>query len=151
MTKKNTLRSASSVSNLPVQISKSKTSDPEIKEAKSLTKSNSVSNLNIFPPKNAFSNSALKDACDSNVLDLCKELQPSLKKKEIEVKKILETETTKTKRAVRILEKIDDKNDQLTNLRIDNKTKHSASTSTPSGARRRPLKAPQDVSLIVKL
>ena len=35
----------------------------------------------------------------------------------------------KQKRAVRILENIDDKNDQLTNLRIDNKTKHSIEIS----------------------
>ncbi len=57
---------------------------------------------------------------------------------------------SKPKRGVKILEKIDDKNDQIENLKIDNKTKHSASTSTPSGARRRPLKAPQDVSMISK-
>lgn len=61
-----------------------------------------------------------------------------------------DTDLTKKKRGVRILENIDDKNDQLTNFRFDNRTKHAASTSTPSGQRRRPLKAPVDVSMIGK-
>jgi len=61
-----------------------------------------------------------------------------------------DTDLAKKKRGVRILENIDDKNDQLTNFRFDNRTKHAASTSTPSGQRRRPLKAPVDVSMIGK-
>jgi hypothetical protein len=56
---------------------------------------------------------------------------------------------TKPKKAVKILETIDDKNDQIANFKPDNRTKHAASTSTPSGLRRRPLKLPQDVSMIV--
>jgi hypothetical protein len=52
---------------------------------------------------------------------------------------------------VNILAKIDaNKPDQILNVKCDNKTKHTASTSTPSGMRRKPLKAPQDVSMIVK-
>ena len=61
-----------------------------------------------------------------------------------------DTDLAKKKRGVRILENIDDKHDQLTNFRFDNRTKHAASTSTPSGQRRRPLKAPVDVSMIGK-
>lgn len=57
----------------------------------------------------------------------------------------------KPKRVVRILEELDVKKDRiLENVKPDNKQKHTASTSTPSGGRRKPLKAPQDVSLIVK-
>ena len=55
----------------------------------------------------------------------------------------------KMKKAVKILEKIDDKNDQIKHFKIDNRTKHAASTSTPSGLRRRPLKMPNEVSMIV--
>lgn len=55
------------------------------------------------------------------------------------------------KRVVKILEELDVKKDQiLQNVKPDNKQKHTASTSTPSGGRRKPLKAPHDVSLIVK-
>jgi hypothetical protein len=42
------------------------------------------------------------------------------------------------------------KNDIIENLRCDNKTKHTANCSTPSGLRRRPLKAPKDLSFIEK-
>lgn len=55
----------------------------------------------------------------------------------------------KSKKAVKILETIDYKNDQISHLKIDNRTKHAAATSTPSGLRRKPLKAPQDISVIV--
>ena len=44
---------------------------------------------------------------------------------------------------------IDDKNDQIPNFKIDNRTKNLASTSTPSGLRRRPLKVLQEISMIV--
>lgn len=55
------------------------------------------------------------------------------------------------KRVVRILEELDTKKERiLENVKPDNKQKHTASTSTPSGGRRKPLKAPGDVSLIVK-
>ena len=54
------------------------------------------------------------------------------------------------KRLVRILEEINLKNDQLTNVKADNKHKHTAATSTPTGLRRRPLKVPQNVSIISK-
>jgi len=57
--------------------------------------------------------------------------------------------SSKSKKAVKILDKIDDKNDQISHFKIDNRTKYAASTSTPSGLRRRPLKAPQDISMIV--
>ena len=91
---------------------------------------------------------------ESNVPKSSKELKSIMKnsKKDESAGKETEPETEgakSAKRGVKILEKINDKNDQLTNLKIDNKTKHSASTSTPT-ARRRPLKAPQDVSLIDK-
>lgn len=56
---------------------------------------------------------------------------------------------TQNKRVKKILEQINE-NDVIVNLRCDNKKKHTASTSTPSGLRRRPLKAPQDVSMIIK-
>lgn len=52
------------------------------------------------------------------------------------------------KKAVKILENIDDKNDQLANFKFDCRKKHGAPTSTPSGLRRKPLKLPQDVSMI---
>ena len=54
------------------------------------------------------------------------------------------------KRSVKILEKLEDKTDKILNVKCDNRTKHTASTSTPSGLRRRPLKAPQNVSMIGK-
>ncbi len=56
---------------------------------------------------------------------------------------------TKVKKAVKILEQIDDKNDQISNFKIDNRVKHAASTSTPSGLRRKPLKMSNEVSIIV--
>lgn len=59
------------------------------------------------------------------------------------------TTTASSKKAVKILEKIDDKNDQLTKLKLDNRIKHAAQTSTPSGLRRKPLKLPTDISMIV--
>jgi hypothetical protein len=58
------------------------------------------------------------------------------------------TATSKSKKAVKILD-IDDKNDQIPNFKIDNRTKNLASTSTPSGLRRRPLKVLQEISMIV--
>lgn len=117
-----------------------------------MIKSNSFSNLN-----NETNN---KDT--SNQADSTKELKSIMKvSSNNQVNKlesasggglvvVEDTDLAKKKRAVRILENIDDKNDQLTNLRIDNRTKHAASTSTPSGQRRRPLKAPVDVSMIGK-
>jgi hypothetical protein len=64
----------------------------------------------------------------------------------------LPAEDAKPKRTVKILSMLNvNKVDPiLNNLKCDNKTKHSASTSTPSGLRRRPLKAPVDVSMIDK-
>jgi hypothetical protein len=50
------------------------------------------------------------------------------------------------KRLAKLLENINH-NDILVNVRCDNKTKHTGSTSTPT-IRRRPLKLPLDVSLI---
>ena len=55
--------------------------------------------------------------------------------------------STRPKRVAKILDEI--KNDQVINVKCDNKTKHTTSTSTPT-IRRRPLKAPQDVSMICK-
>ncbi len=66
------------------------------------------------------------------------------KSDKLESKKVV-----KVKKAVKILEQIDDKNDQISNFKFDNRTKHAASTSTPSGLRRRPLKMPQELSIIV--
>lgn len=60
-----------------------------------------------------------------------------------------QTTTAASKKAVVILEKIDDKNDQLTKLKLNNRIKHAAQTSTPSGLRRKPLKPPTDISMIV--
>ncbi len=60
------------------------------------------------------------------------------------------TKEKRPKRIVRILEEINLKNDQLTTVKCDNKTKHTAATSTPTGLRRRPLKLPQNVSIISK-
>lgn len=57
--------------------------------------------------------------------------------------------TAASKKAVVILDKIDDKNDQLTKLKLNNRIKHAAQTSTPSGLRRKPLKLPTDISMIV--
>lgn len=55
------------------------------------------------------------------------------------------------KRNVKIMDEISNKPDDiLSNLKPDNKTKYKASTSTPSGLRRKPLKAPTDVSFIMK-
>ena len=54
------------------------------------------------------------------------------------------------KRSVRIIEDINLKNDKLESIKCDNKHKHTAATSTPSGLRRRPLKLPQNVSIISK-
>ena len=53
------------------------------------------------------------------------------------------------KRAVKVLDKIDEKNDQISRLKLDNRIKHAAQTSTPSGLRRKPLKLPTEVSMIV--
>lgn len=59
--------------------------------------------------------------------------------------------SAKPKRVAKLLDEIADKKDQiLQNVKPDNRQKHTASTSTPSGLRRRPLKAPQNVSLIIK-
>lgn len=59
--------------------------------------------------------------------------------------------SAKPKRVAKLLDEISDKKDQiLQNVKPDNRQKHTASTSTPSGLRRRPLKAPQNVSLIIK-
>jgi hypothetical protein len=67
---------------------------------------------------------------------------------------LVENENTENnprpRRAVRILEIIHDENDQLVNFKVDNRKKHAASTSTPSGTRRQKLKAPHDVSIIDK-
>lgn len=52
-----------------------------------------------------------------------------------------------SKRIGKILETMDVK--ILENVKPDNKQKHTKSTSTPSGLRRKPLSAPCDVSLIV--
>lgn len=54
----------------------------------------------------------------------------------------------KAKKAVKILEEINYKTDEITNFKIDNRTKHAASTSTPSGLRRRPLKMSTELSMI---
>jgi len=55
----------------------------------------------------------------------------------------------RTRRQQQILTEINLKNDQLAGkVKPDNKAKHTASTSTPSGLRRRPLKCPQNVSVI---
>jgi len=56
----------------------------------------------------------------------------------------------KSKRVVKILAEITCKDDNLTTLKCDNRKKHAASTSTPTGTRRKPLKAPQNVSIICK-
>jgi hypothetical protein len=61
-----------------------------------------------------------------------------------------QAKSQRPKRLVRILEEINLKNDQLTNVKADNKHKHTAATSTPTGLRRRPLKVPQNVSIISK-
>ena len=59
--------------------------------------------------------------------------------------------SARPKRVSKLLDEISDKKDQiLQNVKPDNRQKHTASTSTPSGLRRRPLKAPQNVSLIIK-
>jgi hypothetical protein len=56
----------------------------------------------------------------------------------------------KSKRLVKISAEITCRNDNLTSLKCDNRKKHAASTSTPTGTRRKPLKAPQNVSIICK-
>lgn len=72
-----------------------------------------------------------------------------MKSKYLISKEIEEPKVLRSKRAVRILEELTEKNDQILNIRCDNRTKHTASTSTPSGFRRKPLKV-QDVSMISK-
>ncbi|CAF0780883.1 unnamed protein product [Brachionus calyciflorus] len=57
-------------------------------------------------------------------------------------------EGKKVKRGVRIQENIAEKSEFI-GVKCD-KHKYSASTSTPSGLRRKPLKMPQDVSMICK-
>jgi hypothetical protein len=54
------------------------------------------------------------------------------------------------KKSVRIIEAINEKNDCLNNICCDNKKTYTKSTSTPSGLRRKPLKAPHDLSIIDK-
>ena len=53
---------------------------------------------------------------------------------------------TNNKRLARVLE---NEKDVIIDVRCDNKKKYTTYTSTPSGLRRRPLKAPQDVSVII--
>jgi len=66
-----------------------------------------------------------------------------------ETKKLPKKEPT-TKKNVRIAEEINEKNDCLDNVCCDNKKTYTKSTSTPSGLRRKPLKAPHDISIIGK-
>ena len=72
------------------------------------------------------------------------------------VKQVTKLDTTGTdklsatnKCLTRALENLK-KNDIIENLRCDNKQKHTATCSTPSGLRRKPLKAPKDISFIEK-
>lgn len=133
---KQTLRSTSSASNLQVKKPTARSTTQDKENKRTLAKSSSVSNFS----KKTSEQITLETSDTKELKSIMKQTKP-----------IDESETDiKNKRAVRILAKIDDKNDQLANLKIDNKTKHSASTSTPSGMRRRPLKAPQDVSMISK-
>ena len=97
------------------------------------------------PPK-----SILK-AKSKNVEEVVLPVAPILKNPmSVEERAMALVSGARPKRNVKILEKIEDKPDQILNVKCDNKTKHTASTSTPSGLRRRPLKAPQDVSMICK-
>ena len=143
------MRSASSASNLQQVESKqtiSKTNERQTEsvsatDRKKLAKSTSVTNL----PKRT-------ENLSMDTAETSQEVKSIMKKStsaSMNSDHNSESEASRPKRGVKILEKIDDKNDQLENLKIDNKTKHSASTSTPT-ARRRPLKAPQDVSMICK-
>lgn len=107
-----------------------------------LKKSESASNLSISASATAIVNSGI--SCSSSIND-----QPAPKSimKAKNDKKQEHDENQKPKRGVRIQD--DFVKSELLGVKCD-KHKYSASTSTPSGLRRRPLKAPQDVSMICK-
>lgn len=99
----------------------------------------SDANRNALTKKVGKTKSIIKSTVEDgdNASDGSKSDKPEIKK------------PVKVKKAVKILEYIDDKNDQISNFKIDNRKKHTASTSTPCGLRRRPLKMSQELSIIV--
>lgn len=146
-TPKRTMKSSTSASSL-----KKSNNKHVIKENKNggIKKSNSTANI-LNTRKIQLVQS------DENRSDLVKEVKKikSIMKTSIEEKGLSgpkdhasDKKNTRTKKAVKILVNIDDKNDQISNFKFDNRTKHAASTSTPSGLRRRPLKLPMEVSII---
>lgn len=82
-----------------------------------------------------------------SIIKLRTEEEPQLGKENAlpSKKQAVTTTGAGSKKAVKILDKIDDKNDQITKLKLDNRTKHAANTSTPSGLRRKPLKLPTNI------
>ena len=149
---KRTLRSSSSASNIkPVNAKKTKTND--------LNKENKLGGVGGRVGMSKCSSA-------SNVLKLTESKENNVVKEVTHIKSIMKSRIDESlseqaavaaadkpqakvaKKAVKILENIDDKNDQLANFRFDCRKKHGAPTSTPAGLRRKPLKLPQDVSMI---
>lgn len=119
-----------------------KTKTRKTTDNKNLKKSESASNLSVSASATAIVNSGI--SCSSSIND--QTAPKSIMK--VRLNKNQENdENKKPKRGVRIQD--DFVKSELLGVKCD-KHKYSASTSTPSGLRRRPLKAPQDVSMICK-
>lgn len=107
-----------------------------------MKKSESASNLSISATATAIVNSGISYSSSINDQTAPKSIMKAKQDKSQETE-----ENKKPKRGVRIHD--DFVKTELLGVKCD-KHKYSASTSTPSGLRRKPLKAPQDVSMICK-
>lgn len=113
---------------------------------KSTSASNMATNLSVSATATAIVNSGISNT--SSMIEENKVAPKSImKSKENKMEPEVE-DAKKSKRGVRIQDELGPKS-EIIGVKCD-KHKYSASTSTPSGLRRKPLKLPQDVSMICK-
>ncbi|RNA25279.1 hypothetical protein BpHYR1_018979 [Brachionus plicatilis] len=107
-----------------------------------LKKCESASNLSVSATATTIVNSVISNSSSINEQIAPKSIMKTKQNKSEETE-----ENKKPKRGVKIQDDL--VKSELLGVKCD-RHKYSASTSTPSGLRRKPLKAPQDVSMICK-